>query len=327
MSRILVLSCALFLGSCGSVQTKRPELQKSPPVVTNTRTALPPPASRPPVSSDAPDEALRARELEASGRILEALAEYVQLSVSAPNADRREAYRLKSLEILDHRLDEDQLKRVAGNSDYGSLRGHALFYLGQLSLDRRETDQARRYFSSVVSYLPGTDLAYRAEEILSQLESLRYVDSKTIGVVLPLSGRNAAVGQRALRGIQMGLGLHEAGSNLKLAVMDSEGHPDTARKGVERLVKEDKAIAIIGGLLSRTAAAEASKANELGVPSLSLSQKSGLTQIGPSVFRNALTGEMQVRELVRTAIDVQGLRRFAILYPNDAYGTEFANFF
>jgi ABC-type branched-subunit amino acid transport system substrate-binding protein len=109
--------------------------------------------------------------------------------------------------------------------------------------------------------------------------------------------------------------------------MDSEGNPDNARRGVERLVKEDNVIAIIGSLLSKTAPAVAAKANELGVPTLALSQKAGVTEVGPSVFRNALTSEMQVRQLVKSAMEDLKLRRFAILYPNDPYGVEYANIF
>jgi ABC-type branched-subunit amino acid transport system substrate-binding protein len=45
------------------------------------------------------------------------------------------------------------------------------------------------------------------------------------------------------------------------------------------------------------------------------------------VFRNALTSQMQVRTLVEAAMGKMGLKRFAILYPNDAYGVEFANLF
>ena len=36
---------------------------------------------------------------------------------------------------------------------------------------------------------------------------------------------------------------------------------------------------------------------------------------------------MQVRQLVRSAMEDYGLKKFAVLYPNDAYGTEFANMF
>jgi ABC-type branched-subunit amino acid transport system substrate-binding protein len=266
-------------------------------------------------------------QLEEEGKYSEALRELVTLSVSAPNKQEQESYRLRAIEITENKLDEAALKDVSRDSDYGFIRGHALYKLGLISLDNHDKEDARKYFASVVDFLPGSDLAVRSQDILSQLEAAKYVESKTIGVVLPLSGRNAAVGQRALRGIEMGLGVNTPGSSFKLAVMDSEGNPDNARRGVERLVKEDNVIAIIGSLLSKTAPAVSAKADELGVPNIALSQKSGITDIGPNVFRNSLTSDMQVQYLVRVAMDEMGMKKFALLYPNDPYGVEYANIF
>jgi len=328
----LVLS-ALSLGACAGVQTKRPELdtrnQKGkPPMVT--------PVQQPGgkqvggMGQQLPQQrtnVARVRELEASGDYLQALKEAVNFSVSSPTPQEQESFRLKSVEIVEGKLNQEQLEKVSRDSDFGFARGYALFRLGEYALEDRDKDRARKYFSNVGEFLPGSDLAVRAQDILSQLESSKFVESKTIGVVLPLTGKNAAIGQKALRGVEMGLGLNTPGSGFRLAVMDSEGNPDSARRGVERLVKEDNAIAIVGSLLSKTAPAVAAKADELGVPTIGLSQKSGLTEIGPSVFRNALTSEMQVRYLVRTAMEDYGMKRFAIVYPNDPYGVEYTNLF
>jgi branched-chain amino acid transport system substrate-binding protein len=83
----------------------------------------------------------------------------------------------------------------------------------------------------------------------------------------------------------------------------------------------------VGGLLSRTAGSETSKAQEFGMPTVVLGQKAGLTETGEFIFRNALTSQMQAEHLAYVAIERLGLKRFAILFPNDPYGTEFANFF
>jgi branched-chain amino acid transport system substrate-binding protein len=327
----LLVLAALYLTSC-AVSTKRPELQQAPQRAGRPTTVTPVPVGKqiggmgqaPP---QAKANATRVRELEAAGDYMQALKESVNFSVTATTPQEQESFRLKSLELVEGKLNHDQLEKVARDSDFGFARGYALFRLGEASLEERDKDSARKYFSSVSEFLPGSDLAVRAQDILSQLESSKFVESKTIGVVLPLTGKNAAIGQKALRGVEMGLGLNNPGSGFRLAVMDSEGNPDSARRGVERLVKEDNAIAIVGSLLSKTAPAVAAKADELGVPTIGLSQKSGLTEIGPSVFRNALTSEMQVRYLVRTAMEDYGMKRFAIVYPNDPYGVEYTNLF
>ena len=126
----------------------------------------------------------------------------------------------------------------------------------------------------------------------------------------------------------MGLGLTGDGiSPIRLAVADSEGNPDLARKGVERLIVEDNVIAVVGSLLSKTANAVADQAQVLNVPNLALSQKSGITDLGDNIFRFGLTSEMQVRYLVRRCMKDLGMKKFAIIYPNDKFGVEYANLF
>lgn len=335
----ILIFAALSLTACAGISTKRPELQeKTPQKSTRQPVITPVPVTSPgtgkqvggmgqPLPPTTKTNVLRVRELEAAGDYMQALKESVNFSVSATSPQEQESFRLKSVEIVEGKLNQELLEKVARDSDFGFARGYALFRLGEFSLEDRDKDLARKYFSSVSEFLPGSDLAVRAQDILSQLESSKYVESKTIGVVLPLTGKNSAIGQKALRGVELGLGLNNPGSGFRLAVMDSEGNPDSARRGVERLVKEDNAIAIIGSLLSKTAPAVAAKSDELGVPTIGLSQKSGLTEIGSTVFRNALTSEMQVRYLVRTAMEDYGMKRFAIVYPNDPYGVEYTNLF
>ena len=343
-SCLFVIFASVFALSSCTTASKRAEAPKKQPVavkikpktsagnvggMAGPKPVTPPPPTQPTAKEESATAALVQKEaaLERDGHFPEALRELVNLSVTAPTKQEQEAYRLRAIEMAENKLDEDALKNVARDSDYGFIRGHAMYKLGELALDAHDKDSAKKYFTSVTEFLPGSDLAARSQDIISQLDASRFVQSKTIGVVLPLSGKNANIGQRALRGIEMGLGLNLPGSGFKLAVMDSEGNPDNARRGVERLVKEDNVIAIIGSLLSKTAPAVASKADELGVPTIALSQRSGINEAGPRVFRNALTSEMQIRYLVRVAIDEMGIRKFGIMYPNDPYGVEYANIF
>lgn len=326
-SRFALLLTACLLASCTTVATK-----KRPPYRPPTAAAAKKPKAMSGMTTGKTPEQIQSEtltlpEAPKTEDALEYLKGLVTQSVQAPNKQDQETYRLHAIDIVENKLNEDQLEDVAENSDFGYLRAHAMYRLGEMALDRKDISTAKKYFSGVTDYMPGSDLAVRSQDILQQLEASKNVQTQTVGVVLPLSGKNAPVGQRALRGLEMGLGLHIPGSSFKLAVMDSEGNPDSARRGVERLVKEDNVIAIVGSLLSKTAPAVAAKSDELGVPTVALSQRSGLTEIGPTVFRNSLTSGMQVRALVRTAMEDMGMKKFAILYPNDPYGIEFTNIF
>jgi ABC-type branched-subunit amino acid transport system substrate-binding protein len=75
------------------------------------------------------------------------------------------------------------------------------------------------------------------------------------------------------------------------------------------------------------AEAAAKEAEKLWVPIITLSQKEGVNEIGGYVFRYFLSNEQQARALVEYAVLGLGYRRFAILYPNDNYGTRLVQLF
>lgn len=237
-------------------------------------------------------------------------------------------YKEKSFEIIDARLSGDELEQFTDKARSTPLKSAAWFRLGELSLEKRDYSLARKFFGRCMAITEEPTRSERARQYLEQLESLKKVEPKTVGVVLPLTGKQAGVSQKILRGIQLGLGFgSKIPTSFRLAVVDSEANPDLARRGIDKLIKEDNVIAIVGGVISKTATAEAAMASELGVPLITLTQKSGITEIGPNIFRNSMTSEMQVRNLVRTAMHDLHLTKFAIIFPNDSYGIEYANIF
>lgn len=271
---------------------------------------------------------LRHSILQQTGDRLDSLKALIYLAENVTDKDLRERYRLRALDHVESQLRENELETVARDSDYGFVRPYALLRVARSYFEQKDYSRAESYYSKVVSLAPGSDYANEAAQAIQQIEARRRVDPYTVGAVLPLSGRQSAVAYKTLRGLQLGLGITGRNqTNLKLAVIDSEGNPDAARRAVERLVVEDSVVAIVGDIVSRTAEPVAQKADELGVVNINLSQKAGLTETGDYVFRNALTSEAQVRELVAAAMDQYGMKRFAIMFPNDAYGVEYANIF
>lgn len=233
----------------------------------------------------------------------------------------------RAKEIVSAGLKESDLEKVVSDDSFGFVRGLAAFRLGLYRLRQKDFDGARSQFAHAADWGRGLPVQNQAEAYLAQLDSRQHVDSLAIGAVLPITGKYASIAEKTLHGLQLGLGIYgPERSEFKLAVLDSEGTAEGARKAVERLVTENSVIAVVGSLLSKTAASVASKTEELGVPSVALSQKSGLTQDRTYTFRNALTSEMQVKELVRIAME-KGMHRFAIMYPNEPYGVEYANLF
>ncbi len=272
---------------------------------------------------------LRFQVLSELGDHLDALKALIFITEHESNSNMVDNFRRRAIEFVDSRLKEDDLSTVARDTSYSFVRNIAAFRLGNLYFEQRDYSRALDLLQQAIELNPNdNDTVESSQTLLKQIEALKKVDPYTIGAILPLSGKASSFGYKTLRGIQLGLGIYGPNpSKIKLALLDGETNPDLARRAVERLVVEDQIIGLIGSLSSKTAVAVASKANEMGVPSIALSQKSGVTEIGPYVFRNALTSEMLVRRLVQTAINDLHYSKFALIYPNDAYGVEYANLF
>lgn len=271
---------------------------------------------------------LRLQILKRINAPLEELKTNLHLYSNVSSAADKQEYKISALAITESQLSTEQLTEVARDSKYGFVQPPALFRLGLSHFEKSDFSSARSAFAQVRDLVPNTELADRANELLIQIDARESVNPKRVGVVLPLSGKLSKIGYKALRGIQLGLGVFGKNkSSFELAVIDSGGNPSSARRAVEKLVTEDHVVAIIGSLSSKEASALATKCQEFGVPGIVLSQKAGITEIGDFVFRNSLTSEMQVKRLAQEAIANQGLKRFAILYPKDPYGAEYANLF
>lgn len=255
---------------------------------------------------------------------LETLAEMYNIS---QDPQSKSSYKIRATSLVDAMVRPQDLTRVLDSSRLELVHANIHYRLGSVAFEQSDFGKARGHFSNVISLNPESDLAESSREFLKQLDARSSVNTKTIGVILPLSGKHADIGRSVLNSIQLGLGIYDRTSNLRLAVIDSEGKYLDARRAVEKLVVEDQVVAIIGSLQSKTATSISSKAQALGVPCIVLSQKSGITQIGDFIFRNALTSEMQVQYIVQTAVEKLGFTKFAILYPEDAYGNEYANLF
>lgn len=246
-----------------------------------------------------------------------------------PNSSSREKYKRLAQDFIDSRLTQDELKDVAEDTEAGDLRIEAMYKLAMNLVHEGKMDQAKYYFNRVSAGSPDSYLGKQAFNMLKQLDARAIVEPKTVGVVLPLTGNYVSIAEQTLKGIQMALGISGTKSayNVRLVIEDSKGTAEDSALAVENLVLKHHVMAIIGGLSAKNVVAEATKAQDLGVPFVALSQKPDLTKIGPFIYNSSITPRLQVEHLVSYAIDKLGFKRFAVLYPNDRYGIEFANLY
>lgn len=198
------------------------------------------------------------------------------------------------------------------------------YKLAKIYYHTRDYGRSEKMLTLIEAQYPQSPYAEQARNFLEFLRNRFAVNTQTIGVILPLSGKFKQYGERSLQAIQLALGLR---TKLQVVVRDTQGDPALAAQAVESLVLENHAIAIIGPLFSAEAVSAAMKAEELSVPLLSLSFREGIPQLGSYVFRTALTVSAQAKALAKEAFDNLGMQRFAILYPRSRYGIDFTKAF
>ena len=219
---------------------------------------------------------------------------------------------------------EDFMEALDGEAPF-----EYLFYGKCLNLARAgRIGEATALLYEFADRFPYHELGAKVTEKIEAFEQMAYFEGHRIGVLLPLTGQFGPFGQNALRGIELALAEYSRNTAvdppLEIMVYDTGGDKEKTIQGVGTLAK-NKVAAIIGPIVMAEAAA--TEAQAMGVPIVTLSQRAGITKIGDFVFRNFLTPEMQVNALVDYATDTLGLERFAVLYPDEAYGETFLHLF
>ncbi len=236
-------------------------------------------------------------------------------------------YREKAKNLI-FKIKENVLLDIKSEDFIEPVKEFVFFRVGKILFYREKFKTAYFYLKKFLRFSTESTLEEKALKYLQAIESRKKVNRKHIGAILPLSGPSASIGKRSLNGLKMGLGFYRnKESPFQLIVLDSEGQPDRARKAVGTLITKHHVIAIVGGALSSTALALAEEAQNFGVPILLMSQKSHLTKAGPYVFQNGLTANLIVQKLTNYLMDDLFIKNFAILYPNDPYGIDYANAF
>ena len=200
--------------------------------------------------------------------------------------------------------------------------------LVEIDMESGRFGVAQKKLQSLIERWPEHPLVDTWKGMSAKIDEWMQVDMTAVGCVLPLSGRYQAYGDRILRGLVMAAqDFKNFGGDIQLIIKDSGGDPGVAVAAVRDLVMDNKVAAIIGPLSRVAAEAAAEEAEKLWVPIITLTQKEGVSHIGSYVFRYFLSNEQQTRALVEYAVLGLDYKRFAILYPDDSYGTRLMNLF
>lgn len=255
---------------------------------------------------DALDYYARAQEL-ATGPELEAIAEKFKEAIA--------------------QLDSADVAILIKHPDESLPMDYLLFQLGLNYVLEEKYDDALMIINQFIEKYPAHENRILAESLIDEIKKNAFFKRYTIGCLLPLSGPYQTFGHRVLRGLELAQAQFSSQSSnppLNIIIKDTGADPDKTVAALEELYR-DQVAAIIGPIVTSEIAAR--EAQQMGIPIITLTQKDNIPEIGDKVFRNFITPKMQVQTLTSFTVESLGLYRFAILYPDETYGTTFMNLF
>jgi len=261
----------------------------------------------------------------ALGSYLDAARYYYRAWNTASGSDSKAVW--SQLKNTAEQLSADDIQQLISQVTDRPVMGLLLYRLSMALILDENYDDAMDVLTAFVDQFPEHPEYQDALDMIHSLEERARFTPFAVGCVLPLSGAYAVYGQRALNGIELALsrsGEMGDGIPFQIVIEDSRSDPGASAKAVQEL-DEQKVGAILGPMFASEAAAASAQAR--GIPILVFTQREGICDIGTYVFRNFITPQMQVHSLVSFAVEELGVRRFAILYPEENYGRRYMNLF
>ncbi len=232
-------------------------------------------------------------------------------------------------DLMRIKFTEKHFKEIIKSPKYRLFKPLAILNLAEFYFEKEQPGRAQQLLNAQAINLNTKEYKEKALELLERAKIYESFDDKVIGVILPMSGRYQSVGKEMLKGIQISFGIwnQNRDSNFRLSIMDSEASAERTKIAFDQIMKEDRPIAIIGGLISKTAEVIVSKSEDYKVPSFILSQKSGLTNSKRYAFQGANSIDFYTEVIASTAYKVMGIKKMAVLKSNEPFSSEYSDSF
>jgi branched-chain amino acid transport system substrate-binding protein len=261
----------------------------------------------------------------ALGANLKAVEAYTRaLRLAAPSEQDLIVPKLRTA-IL--RLKAQEVKTLAERPEDDIPVDYLLFQAGMVMGREGRVAEALILLRSFLHRYPEHENVERAQKAIAEMDKAPRLERRVVGCLLPLSGSYQAIGQRALRGIELAVSLHNSDSAappMQVIVKDTASEAQTTHQALRELEREGVS-AVIGPMVHAEAVVH--EAQAMGMPIITITQKEGVVGVGDYVFRNFITPAAQVRSLVAHAAGRLGVTQAVILYPDEPYGRTFMGLF
>ena len=227
--------------------------------------------------------------------------------------------------ILTYCLSLEDLKSYVVNYPNSPEKCTALFQLGNKEAQGGSSEEALDHLGQFVNQCPQHPSIASAQLLMQALKSQQVGKTWNIGVLAPRTGDRKEFGDSVVNGINLAVQAVNltggAQRHTHVEVRDTAGDPIQAVKVFEDLSKDNSLDAVIGPVLPSEIQGVAALANQQKIVLISpTNSRDGLSALGPYVFSNSMTNEMQGRAIARYAVEKLGIKTFGILAPEDTYG-------
>ncbi|MHA6260416.1 ABC transporter substrate-binding protein [Sporosarcina sp. CAU 1771] len=156
-------------------------------------------------------------------------------------------------------------------------------------------------------------------------------ESFNIGLAISMSGGTALFGEGVKRGVDLAVkefndaGGYE-GQNANLVLYDDEAKPEKSVEIVQKLINQDKIVALVGPANSGNAMAHIQFTQDAKIPEVvPVATGTQITQEYKDadknyIFRVAPLDGVQVSAILKELIDKQGLTKLGIIHDTEGYG-------
>ena len=188
-----------------------------------------------------------------------------------------------------------------------------------------------KYLLSKLSELAEDDANIKrvTDNITQKIGAISKVDTKAIGIILPLSGEFNRFGLAALKGIQSEFQKTFAKHGYRIYVRDSRSSAIVSKAMVRELVQKHHVAVIIGGIQSALATQGYLEAKKNNVVFISLA-KVFLSAAQKNHFLLEVPGsvESEIQALIQAVVSNESVgRRGAIVYPDNSNGRIYLDHF
>ncbi len=282
-----------------------------------------------------PDDKERVKILFFLGKIHEKKFDYdraikrlSQVYKNGLDSELKEQTLQTTKKIIDERLSKEKLFSLVQKYRESFPADLALWKL--ITIFRLEKD-IESYIGALTQFVetfPKHNLQPEAMRMLALARNNNNMKAVRIGAILPLTGKRAITGQQVLQGIQLAFNNLSSEEKARIELIVKDSGSGAIDRGLEELAADPNVLGVLGPVLSGNVKKAVPLLEKYDLPALTpTASSSGLTDLSPYIFRNAMTRPIQSRFLAEYAVNTLGLRRFVVFYPDANFGQEFKDAF